>query len=527
MCPGTRRMIPLALYLVIALPVALVTPGCARSARESADPQQGDNSGGSSKEVSDKVGLHINKPGAFQGYTLLQPMTSARTYLLDMQGNVVRMWQSDCYPALSAYLLDNGHLLRTGTIAMDKRPFGGAGAGGRIQEFTWDGEVVWDFIYSNDKQLPHHDVARLPNGNVLLIVWENKTAREAIAAGRKQRNDVGQLRPDCVLEIKPTGKTTGKVVWEWHVWDHLIQDHDSSEANFGDVSAHPERIDVNFGAGEGLAPLLAKKDGADKLRSIGYLRSSPRGRAPNPGWTHINSVAYNPDLDQIILSVLGFSEIWIIDHGTSAAEAAGHKGGKSGKGGDLLYRWGNPRAYRAGTVKDQRLFSQHAAHWIPRGLPGEGHLLNFNNGVRRPGGNFSTVDEIAVPGDSKGRYDYRPGAAHGPQDPVWSYRAPIKTDLYSELLSSAQRLPNGNTLICSGMNGRLFEVTGQGDVVWEYFTPPHAGPPVIGLPPVKGGSAPKSTSVFRASRYAPSYPGLVGKDLTPWAAVEKLQPKGE
>jgi hypothetical protein len=122
--------------------------------------------------------------------------------------------------------------------------------------------------------------------------------------------------------------------------------------------------------------MLAKKDDKDKLKAIGYLGG---GRGPvNPDWTHFNGVAYNADLDQIVLSVHSFSEIWIIDHSTTTGEAAGHKGGRSGKGGDLLYRWGNPRVYRAGTVKDQKLFSQHNAHWIPKGYPGEGHLLVFN-----------------------------------------------------------------------------------------------------------------------------------------------------
>ena len=79
-----------------------------------------------------------------------------------------------------------------------------------------------------------------------------------------------------------------------------------------------------------------------------------------------------PDLDQIIFSVHNFSRFWIIDHSTSTAEAAGHKGGKSGKGGDILYRWGNPRGYAAGTKKDQTLFAQHNVHWIRKGLPGRG-----------------------------------------------------------------------------------------------------------------------------------------------------------
>ena len=83
------------------------------------------------------------------------------------------------------------------------------------------------------KQLPHHDVARLPNGNVLLIVWEIKTAEETIAAGRSPESVDGPWLVDSLVEIRPTGKTTGEVVWEWHLWDHLIQDQDKSKANFG------------------------------------------------------------------------------------------------------------------------------------------------------------------------------------------------------------------------------------------------------------------------------------------------------
>jgi hypothetical protein len=456
-------------------------------------------------------------------------MTSARTYLIDMNGKVVRTWESECYPALSAYLLDNGHLLRTGTVDMDKRPFGGPGAGGRIQEFTWEGELVWDFTFVNAKQLPHHDVMKLPNGNALMIVWESKTLQETVAAGRKpQPTDRGAFRIDCIVEVKPTGKTTGEIVWEWHAWDHLIQDNDRSKANYGDVAAHPELIDVNFGASETLAPQIAKPDGLEKLRSIGYLHSTPSGNRPaNPGWTHVNSVAFNPELNQIVLSVLGFSEIWIIDHSTTTAEAAGHSGGRCGKGGDLLYRWGNPRAYRAGSASDQQLFAQHGADWIGSGLPGAGHLLLFNNGTGRPAGDFSSVEEFVPPVDPQGRYDHKPRSAYGPVKPVWSYSAPKPTDFFSELLSSAQRLENGNTLICCGVEGRIFEVTPERDVVWEYRNPPHLGPPVVigGRP--QPLPRPASTSVFRASRLDPTYPGLADKDLTPGKSVEEIERKPE
>src|SRR5207237_3318095 len=118
------------------------------------------------------------------------------------------------------------------------------------------------------------------------------------------------------------------------------------------------------------------------------------GGAPGGNWTHINAVAYHPEFDQIMVSVHGFSEFWILDHGTTTAEAAGHKGGKYGKGGDLLYRWGNPQAYRAGKAADQQLFGQHNAHWIPKGLGGAGHVLVFNNGLGRKDGSYSSVDEI-------------------------------------------------------------------------------------------------------------------------------------
>jgi hypothetical protein len=508
--------------VTIGLTLALSSSGCFQSGTNTSgrsEENQGDHPPG--KGSNQKVGLLLKDPRAFEGYTLLVPMISGKTYLLDMQGKVVGKWESDCYPGLSAYLLENGHLLRTGALDRHKRPFSGPGIGGRIQEFTWEGELVWDFTFSNAKQLPHHDIAILPNGNVLMIVWEIKTVYEIAAAGRKpQPFDGPTFRVDCIIEIKPTGKTTGEIVWEWHAWDHLVQDDDWSKANYGDVAKHPERIDLNF-EGNGLAPLMTRKDEIDKLRSIGYLRSAA---GYDPGWTHINSVAYNPELDQIVLSVLGFNEIWIIDHSTTTAQAASHAGGRGGKGGDLLYRWGNPLAYRAGASEDQQLFWQHCANWIQQGLPGAGHVLVFDNGYGRRAGKFSSVEEIVPPIDANGTYIRKPETAFGPEKPVWSYTAPKPTEFFSRLLSSAQRLGNGNTLICSGMGGRIFEVTSAGEIVWDYQNPPHVGFPEVipGLRQPRPG--PAGSSVFCAWRYAPSFPGLAGKVLTSGKSVEELEP---
>jgi hypothetical protein len=415
-----------------------------------------------------KLGLLLNDPKACQGYTLLASGTSTNTYLIDMRGRVVRTWESDCHPGLAASLLENGNLLRAGQLR--NPPFMGGGHGGRVQEFTWEGKLVWDYRHASESQLPHHDVCRLPNGNVLLIAWEKKTAREAVAAGRRPETVKEYLLTDCILEVKPTGKTTGKVVWEWRAWDHLIQDFDPKKPNHGDAGTHPELIDVNFGEWT-IASMVAKPEELKKLQAIGYIGGA--GRKPQrvyPDWTHINSVAYNPTLDQVMLSVPEFGEIWVIDHGTTTAEAAGHKGGRSGKGGDLLYRWGNPRAYRAGTVRDQKLFSQHHAHWIAGGLPGEGNILLFNNGLRRTGGAYSSVEEI-VPPLVKGRYERTPGKAFGPDKPLWSYSAPKRIDFFSQIVSGAQRLPNGNTLICAGTNGTIFEVTPKKETVWKYVNP--------------------------------------------------------
>ncbi|MCI0702216.1 MAG: aryl-sulfate sulfotransferase [Planctomycetia bacterium] len=401
-----------------------------------------------------------------------------------------------------------------------------------MQEFTWEGELVWDFQYGDDRRLPHHDVLKLPNGNVLLVVCERIPASEAIAAGRRPNTFTGDyFLSDCVVEIKPTGRTTGEVVWEWRVWDHLVQDTDRTKPNYGSVSEHPELIDINHGAGTDSALF----QGADltKLQGLGYV-SAPTGNtsgAPgNADWTHINSVAYHPELDQIALTGLGFSEVWIIDHSTTKTEAAS-PGGRHGKGGALLYRWGNPRAYRCGTNADQWLVYPHHAHWIERGLPGEGNLLVFNNGSGR-GEMFSSVDEIVLPVDSKGRYTRKAKSVFGPDKPTWTYNGGKKPDFSSPAFSSAQRLPNGNTLVCLGVTGTVLEVTPEGEVVWKYTVPNEMAlpfdiplPPGLELPKLPFGAPPLpklevpaftlGNPLFRAPRYAPDYPGLLGTDLTP------------
>jgi len=225
--------------------------------------------------------------------------------------------------------------------------------GGRVQELAWDGELIWDFEFAGADHQLHHDIEPLPNGNLLMIVWERKSREEAIAAGRDPAtvNDKG-LWADFVIEVRRTGKTTGEIVWEWHAWDHLVQAFDPGKANYGTVAEQPRRIDLNV---PDWTSRLHRKD-FDQLKGFAYLGSATT-RSSNPDFMHTNSVAYNAERDEIVLSVLGYHEIWIIGHG--------------GQGdGDLLYRWGNPEVYGRGGPEDWRLYAQHDAHWIAAGCPG-------------------------------------------------------------------------------------------------------------------------------------------------------------
>ncbi len=487
-------------------------------------------------------GLSVTDDRAYRGYTLMAPLISHSTYLTDIDGHVVHSWKSDCTPALSACLLEDGHLLRTGALPKEEQPYQLSGGGGRVQEFTWEGELIWDFRYVDERRCPHHDAMKLPNGNVLMLVCDRMTADEAVATGRKPSTVAdGHLLTDGVVEIKPTGKTTGEVVWEWRVWDHLVQDFDKAKPHHGQVSAHSELIDLNYHVSDG-NPLPVQGPDLDKLRSLGYVGGSPGSTngATNTGdWTHLNTVTYNSELDQIALTSLGFREIWIIDHSTTKAEAAGHTGGKSGKGGDLLYRWGNPAAYRLGT--NHQLNGPHNAHWIPKGLPGAGHMLVFNNLAGLPN-SYSSVLEIVLPVNKDGQYDRPrekpdhppgkrerpPGKAErqpekserppekpfGPDQPVWSYSGDKSSTFFSPTFSSAQRLPNGNTFICLGLSGTLIEVTPDREVVWKFaITDGVKHPP--GMPPPPHFGPGPGISLFRSDRYAPDYPGLAGRELKP------------
>ena len=427
------------------------------------------------------VGTFLNAPEAFDGYTLLDPMGSTNTHLINNCGEVVQTWTSDYNSGGACYLLEDGSLAR-GCRVMGA--FAGGGIGGRLERMSWDGELEWWLDWADDTQHHHHDFAWMPNGHVLVLAWELKTQEEAAEAGRVNPQ---LMWPESITEIAPTLPSGGEVVWEWHAWDHLVQNVDPSLANHGEPSDHPHRIDVNYAnVGGGGGP----------------------GGANSGDWMHANAVNYNASLDHIAISSRRFNEIWIIDHNTTTEQA-------TGPAGDILYRYGNPEAYGRGSEEDRMMFGQHDVQWIPEGHPQAGDLVIYNNGAGRPGCECSSIDVWSPPFED-GAYPVPQDDAFGPETWLWSYPEVLNASFYSSNISGVQPQPNGNFLICQGANGRLFEVTQTGDIVWEYINP--EGNFGVSIQ----GSNPQQNNVFRAYRYAPSYPGFEGRDLTPGEPLEGL-----
>ncbi len=482
-----RRMTRGVLLLAV---VTTANSGCA-------EPGRGVAARGGGK--SNARGLVFGSDRVTQGLVLFSPLLSTTTYLVDRKGRVVHTWRSDRAPGASVYFLENGHLLRC-SREKDRPIFRAGGEGGRIQEFAWDGELVWDFVLASPERVQHHDIEPLPNGNVLAIVWEHVSREDAVQLGREpDRVPRGGVLLDAVYEIHPMPPRGGRIVWEWHLRDHLIQELNPEGENYGVVADHPERIDINGDH----RPQRFSDEVVERLRAIGYISGDATPDDLRADLVHTNAVDFNPELDQIVLSAHRFGEIWVIDHGTTSRQASGHSAGRADKGGDLLYRWGNPQVYGRGVAGDQQLFAHHDGRWIPAGLPGEGNILIFNNGFGRPGADYSSVLEITPPIAGDGSYAIAPGSSFGPERPKWSYVAPDKRSFSADFISGAQRLANGNTFICSGPTGRFFEVTPDGEIVWEYLNP------FSGNAPNPAGDPPYS--VFRATFIPADHPGLAGR----------------
>lgn len=387
------------------------------------------------------------------GHTLVAPFGSIDTHLVDEGGNVLQTWPGTAQPGNATYLKENGNLVRMYKTGGSPASVIG-GSGGGVKEVAFDGTIVWDFQRATATELLHHDMALMPNGNVLLLCFEDLSRPGAIAMGRNPAlTNPGDafFWSEKVLELDPETLT---VVWEWRLADHLVQDFDALAPNFDVVADRPERLNLNY------PPIV-----------------------PNNGdWIHTNAIDYNPTLDQVVISTPFLDEIWIIDHSTTTAEAATSSGGLRGRGGDFLYRWGNPAAYDRGVSADRTLWNQHDIQWVPEGRPGAGNLMVHNNGNDRPGGPFSSADEWTPPILPDGTYSLGAGVPFGPPAAGWSWTDSPPSNFYSSFVGGVERQPNGNTLIIEGATGTAFEVEPGGTIVWNYTNP-------------------SGTALFKARRY--------------------------
>lgn len=438
-------------------------------------------------DAQQTVGLFHTSDSVYSGYTLFAPTKSEITYLIDNCGHLQYSWNCPYKAGGTVELLDNGLLIRSCKF-QNGSPINGGGAGGKIMAIQPDQLVAWELDIANDSNRQHHDFTILPNGNIIAIVWELRSEDQAIQNGRDSSLiSISGLWPDFLLEYDPA---TDNVIWEWHSWDHVVQDYNASMPNFGVIADHPELFNLNYS-----------------------------GNGDNPDWLHLNSVDYNEQLDQLIISSPQWNEIFIIDHSTTTTEAAGHSGGNSGMGGDILWRWGNPITYGAGDSTDQVFYFQHDAHWIPQSFPDENKIIVFNNGKGKLPVEYSSIDILEPSLTPGGGYEMAFDGTFLPTSPHSSYTAPVVTDFFSRIVSSAEQLPNGNLFVDEGTKGHFFEVDSAGTLVWDYVNPVVLDSILTQEQPIPGTST-LFNSCFRARKYGLSHPGLTFLPLSDQGSIE-------
>ena len=360
-----------------------------------------------------------------------------KSYLIDMNGNDVHIWNYSGFPSeMIDPGLNNG---KRGHIFAQKEPE--MFANQTLLELDWDGKVVWEWGSKapGGKAWQNHDLARLPNGNTLV---NSKLTHVVPGLSDEPIND------QPIYEVTPDGD----IVWQWNSGEHLDE----------------------LGFSKAAQKLMLSKTRRPGSFLMGVNNMQPLG--PNK-WHKAGNEVFHPD--NIIIDAREGNFVAIIEK-------------KTGKvvwrlGPDFPAAYDFSKATFSGEIPRpvDMICGQHDAHMIPEGLPGAGNILIFdNNGSAgfppfylgsHPGSRILEINPIT-------------------KNIVWQYDASYSNKtywaFYSSFISSSRRLPNGNTLICEGMHGRLFQVTPEGEIVWEYLNP-HFG----NLGPSFGG---KSTNwVFR------------------------------
>ena len=420
------------------------------------------------------VGLLFSNSNVTEGYTLFTPEVNNSVYLINNCGEKINEWTFTENPGATCYLLENGTLLRAGDNNLEIR--------------DWDNTVLWSYEMQANGLIQHHDIEPLPNGNILCVVRDSYSDSEIIALGKNPLKVGTFIDLDKIVELEPVGTNDAAIVWEWKFMDHLIQDFDNTKPNYGSVENHPEKIDINY-----IDP---------------YFEDSDRS------YTHVNSIDYNHELDQIIISARHLNEIYIIDHSTTLVEATSNTGGNFNRGGDILWRWGNPMVYKQGGPEDQKLFLQHDAKWVESGYLDAGKISVFNNGIEDI--SLSSSVHLIAPEIIDNSYSIESNIFK-PSGFDWSWSGSILDKTMHEIRKSgAHSLPNGNFIICETSLGQVSEITKNGDLLWTYRNP--TGNSVIY--DQFAYVSENFNSIFRAEKYPSNYIGFQGKDLTPQGIIE-------
>ena len=411
--------------------------------------------------AQETIGLIYNDVNEIKsdGYTLFSPLSDDRVFLINNCGEVVNQWDFSGQFSISSYLLESGNLLQSNRHIADIR--------------DWDNNVLWSINYDNLFGFEtHHDIEPLPNGNFLVMIRDNYTAQEMFDEGMDTSFSGTNFILDRIVEIEPVGTNSANIVWEWKFFDHIIQDFDSSKPNFGNISDNPQLLDINY----------------DAFNIVDYV--------------HTNGLDYNSSLDQIVISARHTHEIYVIDHSTSTTQAATSSGGLYGKGGDFLWRWGNPEVYDRGTIVDRKIGKQHDPKWVEEG-PFQGMISVFSNDGYGSNLSASSV-HIIEPDDVNGVYNLSLGEFL-PNDYFWSWDGVITGDvMFGASRCGVQVMSNGNVLIDETGKGKLSEVNNLGNVIWVYEIPAASGSNFSQF------SEAVNNGAFRANRYSESYPGFNG-----------------
>jgi hypothetical protein len=397
---------------------------------------------------------------ACSGYTLYTPeqmdAPGQGMLLVDMEGNVVRSFPVRGHVGM----LPDGSVIGE-PVTEGAKPVDQQLEAPRLIQMNWAGEVEWSFSDWDDcngsgvKQARcHHDLQR--EGNPVGYYAPGQLARvqgKTLVLGHKNRREPQisglELVDDAIYEVGWDGSLTG---FEWHAADHFEE--------FGfDESA---RADIRTGAGR-------------------------RPGEHHQDWFHANCVArlgrnrwyeeagdgrFHPD--NLILDSRHACISLIADRTTGA----------------VVWKIGPDFTPDRPEHALGQLIGQHHTHMIPLGLPGAGNILVFDNGGGREGVEGPAGAGYGGPGGfPRYKRSYSRVVEFDPVslEMVWEYKA---EGFFSHFISSAQRLPNGNTLITEGATGRLFEVTPAKELVWQ-FVAPHLQKP--------------SCAVYRAYRVPPEW----------------------